>query len=109
MSTALTKVARHARITELIRVGVVRSQGELAQLLTAEGVHVTQATLSRDLEELGAVKIRGTDGQPASYVVPAEGSPPMRPAGQPPARLVSLLEEFLTSVVSSGNLVVLRT
>ena len=44
----------------------MRSQTELAELLAADGVQVTQATLSRDLEELGAVKVRGADGGPAA-------------------------------------------
>jgi transcriptional regulator of arginine metabolism len=105
----MTRTARHARITSLIRQRAVRSQTELAELLAAEGVQVTQATLSRDLEELGAVKVRGTDGGPAAYVIPEEGKPPLRPAEQAPARLVRLLRELLTGVDASGNLVVLRT
>ncbi len=109
MTAPLTKAARHARITSLIRDHAVHSQTELAELLAVDGVQATQATLSRDLEELGAVKVRGTDGGPAVYVVPAEGAGPMRPAEQAPARLVRLLRELLTGVDTSGNLVVLRT
>jgi transcriptional regulator of arginine metabolism len=105
----LTKTARHARITAIVGSRQVHSQTELARLLADDGVVVTQATLSRDLEELGAVKLRGADGSPAAYVVPAEGSPPLRPAESPPARLVRLLEELLTGADYSGNLVVLRT
>jgi len=104
----MTRAARHARIVELIREREVRSQTELAELLAAEGVQVTQATLSRDLEELGAVKVRGGDG-PAVYMIPEDGNPPLRPAEQAPARLVRLLHELLTSVDASGNLAVLRT
>ncbi len=66
MTGPLTRAARHARIVELIRAKAVRSQTELAELLAGDGVQVTQATLSRDLEELGAVKVRGGDGGPAS-------------------------------------------
>ena len=109
MNAPLTKAARHARIVALIRDRAVRSQTELAELLAAEGLQATQATLSRDLEELGAVKVRGTDGGPAVYVVPAEGSGPMRPAEHAPARLVRLLRELLNGVDSSGNIAVLRT
>jgi transcriptional regulator of arginine metabolism len=108
-ATPATRAARHARIVSLIRTRPVRSQGELAELLGADGIAVTQATLSRDLEELGAVKVRGTDGQPAAYLVPDDGNPPLRPAGQAPARLVRLLRELLTGADASGNLVVLRT
>ena len=53
-----TKAARHALVTSLLTRGTVHSQQQLAELLTAEGVTVTQATLSRDLVELRAVKIR---------------------------------------------------
>ncbi|HKT00648.1 MAG TPA: arginine repressor [Rugosimonospora sp.] len=109
MTAPITRTARHARIAALVRERPVHSQTELAELLAAEGVQVTQATLSRDLEELGAVKIRGTDGEPAAYVVPEEGRPPMRPAEQTPARLQRLLRELLTGTDASGNLVVLRT
>src|SRR3712207_8341064 len=51
----------------------------LADLLGSEGLQVTQATLSRDLEELGAVKVRGTDGVAAVYLIPEEGDRPLRP------------------------------
>ena len=103
-----SKAARHARIATLIRERAVRSQGELGDLLAAEGLATTQATLSRDLEELGAVKVRGTDGSAAAYVIPAEGQGPLRIAEQAPERLKRLLRELLTGADSSGNLVVLR-
>jgi transcriptional regulator of arginine metabolism len=109
VSAPLTRAARHAKIAELIRGRPVHSQSELVVLLAGDGMAVTQATLSRDLEELGAVKVRGTDGQPAAYLIPAEGAPPMRPAEQAPARLIRLLRELLTGAEHSGNLVVLRT
>jgi len=109
MTGPVTKTARHARIVALIRDRAVRSQTELADLLSTAGIQVTQATLSRDLEELGAVKVRGTDGGPAAYLIPEEGKPPLRPAEQAPARLVRLLRELLTGADASGNLVVLRT
>jgi transcriptional regulator of arginine metabolism len=103
-----TRTARHARIVSIIRGRAVHSQGDLAEALAAEGVQVTQATLSRDLEELGAVKVRAGDGR-AAYLIPEEGSAPLRPARQAPARLVRLLRELLTDAAGSGNLVVLRT
>jgi transcriptional regulator of arginine metabolism len=105
----ITKAARHARINEIFRERPVRSQTELARLLAESGVVVTQATLSRDLEELGAVKVRGTDGSPAAYVVPEDGTRPLRQAEAAPARLVRLLQELLTGADASGNLAVLRT
>ncbi|MET8366099.1 arginine repressor [Micromonospora sp. NPDC049580] len=108
MSAPLTRAARHARIVELIRDRPVRSQTELADLLAADGVGVTQATLSRDLEELGAVKVRGGDG-PAVYLIPEDGQRPLRDAEAAPARLVRLLRELLNGVDASGNIAVLRT
>ena len=57
-----TRAARQARIVEIISREQVRSQTELLGLLEAEGIETTQATLSRDLDELGAVKLRGADG-----------------------------------------------
>nr|MDT0663218.1 arginine repressor [Micromonospora sp. DSM 115978] len=103
MTGPLTRTARHARIVELIRDKAVRSQTELAELLAGDGVQVTQATLSRDLEELGAVKVR------AVYLIPEDGKRPLRDAEQAPARLQRLLHELLTGVDSSGNIAVLRT
>ncbi|MGI5149236.1 arginine repressor [Plantactinospora sp. CA-294935] len=108
MTGPLTRAARHARIVDLIRERAIRSQTELADLLADGGVQVTQATLSRDLEELGAVKVRGGDG-PAVYLIPEDGKRPLRDAEQAPARLIRLLRELLNGVDSSGNIAVLRT
>ena len=108
MTTALTRSARQARIRELIQAQPVTSQTQLAALLAGSGIEVTQATLSRDLEELGAVKLRGSDGAPASYVLPPENAP-LRPALAAPARLTRLLADLLTSAEGSANLAVLRT
>ena len=109
MTAPSSKISRHARIVELIRTRPVRSQSELSGLLAVEGMSTTQATLSRDLEELGAVKVRGTDGTAPAYVVPEDGAAPMRSAEQAPDRLKRLLRELLTNAVASGNLVLLRT
>jgi transcriptional regulator of arginine metabolism len=109
MTQPASKAARHARILALIRNRSVHSQAELGDLLAGEGLATTQATLSRDLEELGAVKVRGTDGSGAAYIVPEDGMGPLRAAEQTPDRLRRLLRELLTGADSSGNLVVLRT
>ncbi|WP_448608199.1 arginine repressor [Geodermatophilus sp. URMC 60] len=108
MTTTLTRSARQARIRELIEAQPVTSQTQLAALLAEDGIEVTQATLSRDLEELGAVKLRGSDGAPASYVLPPENAP-LRPAQAAPARLTRLLGDLLTSAEGSANLAVVRT
>jgi len=92
----------------LVEAQPVTSQTQLATLLAGSGIEVTQATLSRDLEELGAVKMRGSDGAPASYVLPPENAP-LRPAQAAPARLTRLLADLLTSAEGSANLAVLRT
>lgn len=103
----MTRVGRQARIAELIASRPVHSQSELATLLADEGLSVTQATLSRDLDELGAVKLRGTPGAPARYIVPENGPAPA--ARGDPTRLPRMLAELLVSADASGNLAVLRT
>jgi transcriptional regulator of arginine metabolism len=106
-----TKAARHHRIIDVLTRGRVRSQSELARLLAGHGVEVTQATLSRDLDELGAVKIRDADGA-LVYAVPAEGgdrTPRVDSDGLRDARLARLCEELLVTAEPSANLVVLRT
>ncbi|GAA0946147.1 arginine repressor [Pseudonocardia zijingensis] len=100
--TTGTRAARQARIVELIRDRAVHSQTELLALLEEDGIATTQATLSRDLDELGALKVRG------AYVIPDDGSP-VRGVEGGTARLSRLLGEVLTSTDASGNLAVLRT
>ncbi|GCD88901.1 arginine repressor [Nocardioides sp. LS1] len=107
-----TKSARHQQIIELVTQHEVRSQTELADLLAHQGVHVTQATLSRDLVELDAVKIRAQSGG-LIYAVPAEGGDRRPTAPRETAagshRLAKLCGELLVSAEASANLVVLRT
>jgi transcriptional regulator of arginine metabolism len=105
---ATTRAGRQARIVAILTASPVHSQSELAALLAAEGIEVTQATLSRDLEELGAVKLRGADGGGGVYVVPEDGSPVRGMAGGTD-RLSRLLGELLVSTDASANLAVLRT
>jgi transcriptional regulator of arginine metabolism len=107
-----TKAARQQRIVGLLSHHAVRSQAELAELLAADGLHVTQATLSRDLVELDAVRVRNSDGV-LVYAVPGEGGDrSARPATDSAAgehRLARLAGELLVSAEGSANLVVLRT
>lgn len=111
MTLAHSRTARHRRIVELLDNVVLRSQAELLALLAKDGVEVTQATLSRDLVELGAVKVR--HGRTLVYAVPAEGGDMTpRPAidgDEVDARLRRLCEELLVAADRAGNLVVLRT
>jgi transcriptional regulator of arginine metabolism len=104
----ITRAGRQARIVAILSASSISSQSELAARLADEGVEVTQATLSRDLEELGAVKLRGADGGVGVYVVPEDGSP-VRGVSGGTARLSRLLSELLVSVDFSANLAVLRT
>jgi transcriptional regulator of arginine metabolism len=107
----LTRTARLSRIIELLSGHEVRSQTELSELLSADGVHVTQGTLSRDLVEVGAVRVRGSRGQ-LVYAVPGEGGDRSPQAGEQAtfaARLARLCHEVLVSAEASANLVVLRT
>jgi len=108
VAVAQTRAGRQARITTLLASTEVRSQPELAALLAAEGIEVSHATLSRDLEELGAVKLRAADGGAGVYVVPEDGSP-VRGVSGGTDRLSRLLGELLVSTDASGNLAVLRT
>lgn len=109
--TPLTKAARHQQIIDLVTHHEVRSQGELAELLGERGVSVTQATLSRDLVELDAVKVRARNGG-LVYAVPSEGGTRGPGGGETPgsaSRLARLCAELLLSAEASANLVVLRT
>lgn len=109
--TPTTKAARQQLIIELIRTHTIHSQTELAGLLTGRGFNVTQATLSRDLVDLGAVKVRTAKG--SIYAVPGEGGDRSLQSAQASdlldAKLQRLLEELLVTATSSGQLVVLRT
>ncbi len=111
-STPPTKIARQRRIVELVTHHEVRSQTELADLLAAEGLQVTQATLSRDLVELDAVKVRAASGA-LVYAVPGEGGDrrPAAPVETAAAahRMARLCGELLVTAEASGNLVLLRT
>ena len=108
----MTKGARQQRIVELLARHEVRSQAELAQLLADAGVTVTQATLSRDLVELDAVKVRIPSGA-LVYAVPAEGGDrtprAVTESAASEGRLARLLGELLTSADASANLALLRT
>jgi transcriptional regulator of arginine metabolism len=98
------KPQRQHRIARLLEEQVVSSQAQLVELLATEGVLATQATVSRDLEELGAVKVRIPGGSNA-YAVPEHAKD--RPV--PEDHLRRVMGEFVVEVAHSANLVVLRT
>ena len=93
-----SRTTRQTRVVDLLRSHDVRSQGELLSLLSRDGVEVTQATLSRDLVEVGAVKVR--KGRQLVYALPDTGGS-VASAG--------LSDELLVSARCAGNQVVLRT
>ena len=100
----LSKTQRQHRIEQLIEQNSVTSQGQLVELLAKSGVDATQATVSRDLEEIGAVKVRAAGGEPL-YAVPE--LPKDRVA--PEEHLRRVLGDWVVDVESSSNLVVVRT
>ncbi len=107
MAIPSTKRARQARIVDLLSSHRVRSQAELAQLLTDDGVRVTQATLSRDLVEIGAERVRD-EKSGLIYAVPHH--PVRRSSAEGiDSRMISLFRELLMTAEASANLVVLRT
>jgi transcriptional regulator of arginine metabolism len=108
-----TKTARQQYIVEVLSRHAVRSQSELAERLAEAGIAVTQATLSRDLDELGAVRVRNAEGV-LVYALPGEGGDrtPRAVPHEPTAvesRLAKVCGELLVSAVASANLVVVRT
>lgn len=107
---AANRTARQQRIVEVLTRESIGSQASLAQRLKADGIQVTQATLSRDLLDLGAVKVR--HGRQLVYAVPSEGGDRSLVSGlnsESDARLRRICAELLVTATISGNLVVLRT
>ena len=99
----LAKTQRQNRVAKLLAEHHVGSKAPLVELLEGEGIKATQATVSRDLEELGAVKVRVPGGDTV-YAIP---EPHERPVAEDHLRRV--LSEWVVDAASSGNLVVLRT
>src|SRR5688572_30660598 len=100
----LGKPQRQHRIARLLEEQAISSQSQLVELLAGDGVVATQATVSRDLEELGAVKVRIPGGTMA-YAIP-EHAKTMTPSDD---HLRRVMGEFVVEVAYSANLVVLRT
>lgn len=92
----VTRVRRQEVIAALLRESAVGSQDQLAELLIARGIRVTQATLSRDLRELGAIKT------PSGYELPGGGQTTA-------VSMVGMLSAFVTDIEQGGQMVVLKT
>jgi transcriptional regulator of arginine metabolism len=95
----MDKVYRRTQILDLLRSKEVATQEDLRRKLARRGLHVTQATVSRDIEDLGLVKTR------AGYRLP-EAAEPVAP---PQPALPVVLKEFLTDARQAANLVILKT
>jgi len=96
------KPQRHTAILKVIRQERVASQEQLRELLRAEGFDVTQATLSRDIRELGLAKVAAADGG-------AHYAPPLEAGGAPRPHLEQLLPAMLVALDGVGPLVVVKT
>jgi len=104
MSSRLGKTQRQHLLAKLIEQDTIENQAQLVELLAEQGCHATQATVSRDLDDLGAIKVRIPGGESA-YAIPA------LPAQQlaPEDHLRRVCGDWVVEVAHSGNLVVLRT
>mgnify|MGYP001496414668 FL=1 len=100
----MSKHQRQHRISLLLANQAVTSQEQLVHLLADDGVESTQATVSRDLDDLGAVKVRVPGGE-SVYAIPEYPADRVVPVDQ----LRRVMGEWVVEVESSGNLVVLRT
>lgn len=109
MTASVSRTARQARILDILANSRVTSQVQLSELLLDEGVDITQATLSRDLDELGAKKVRPASGGRAYYTVNAQDQSFGEASSGPRDKLRRMLEELVVSVDYSGNIAVLRT
>lgn len=99
-STRVERAERRRRLLELLEGGFVGSQEEIVGRLAIEGIDVTQATVSRDLDDLGAVRVRR--GERTVYTLPDRNGPPTG-FGQ------RVFTDLVTEVAASGNLVVVHT
>ena len=99
-----SKVQRQQTIAKLVMKHAVTNQPQLVDLLAVEGIAATQATVSRDLEDLGAVKVRVPGGE-TLYAIPEFEPARLAPEDQ----LRRVLGEWVAEVKRSGNLVILRT
>ena len=100
----MSKHQRQHRVERLLASQMVTSQEQLVGLLADEGIESTQATVSRDLDDLGAVKVR-VPGAESMYAIPEHPADRVVPIDQ----LRRVMGEWVVDVGYSGNLVVLRT
>lgn len=99
-----SKAQRQQVISDLLAAEAITSQDQIVDHLAEQGVTATQATVSRDLEDLSAIKVRMPGGASA-YAIPDHPHEQVVPAGH----LRRIFSEWVVGVDSSGNMVVLRT
>ena len=97
------RLKRQKAIAEIVRDEALSRQEEVTARLRARGYEVTQATVSRDLEQMGAVKVKR--GGTVCYALPDQ----LADSDWAGARLAQILREWVNSVEAAGNLLVLRT
>jgi transcriptional regulator of arginine metabolism len=100
----LAKSQRQHRIAKLLEENAVANQAQLVELLAGDGVVATQATVSRDLDDMGAVKVR-IQGGDTVYAIPELPKDQVAPEDH----LRRVMGEWVVEVAQSENLVVLRT
>jgi transcriptional regulator of arginine metabolism len=100
----MTKPQRQQRISELLEREIISTAAQIVTRLQAEGIAATQATVTRDLQDLGTVKVRDLHG---SRRIVIASSPSVSSA--PVDHLRRMMGEWVGSVDNSGNLVVVRT
>lgn len=103
-----TKTARHGAILDILASREIASQEQLREVLRAWGIETTQATLSRDLLEMRATKVR-TSGGTQVYTVPDVDGGQTHAADVAHSRLVRWCQDLLVAADLAGNLLVLRT
>lgn len=96
------RYARQNKILEIINSYEVETQDKLVELLKKSGYQATQATISRDIKELQLIKTLSPSGR-YKYTV---GAMPEQPLSE---RFVTIFKETITSINSSGNLIVVKT
>lgn len=100
----MTKNQRQHRITEILERELISTAAQLVTKLEGEGIVATQATVTRDLQELGTIKVRDEHGS-RRIVMPSAQKVSMAPVDH----LRRMMGEWVVSVESSSNLVVVRT
>lgn len=100
----VSKTKRQTQVADLLAAEAITSQEQIVEHLGANGITATQATVSRDLEDLGAIKVR-IPGGASAYAIPDHPHEQVAPAGH----LRRVFTEWVVDAQASDNIVVLRT